>query len=295
MWIWASLLVFVLLAGLFLLFLWAGHESPESLRLHQLTAADDGRESSHFALERLATPLAGVRRLFGSQRDPQLLRRLMLAGYRRPAAADLFQSIRLVLPVLAAVAVSFWVSHSLWLWLLLAVVVSLLLPDLWLNRAILRRRERIRLALPDALDLLSICMEAGLGLDQAMLRVAQEIVFSHPDLSQEWMLISLEQSAGVPRLQAWRNMSERVHDPGTQSFVNMLVYTERFGTPVSRALATYADALRTQRRQKAEELGAKTTIKLVVPLVLFIFPSIFIVTIAPAVINIMKGFAGLRP
>ncbi len=291
---WIILLALFMLAGSFGLFLWAGRETAESRRLAALTQAEAGSENARRPLDRLLAPLNLLRRLFGSERDPRLLRRLMLAGYRHPSAADVFQGTRLVLPVLTAVALSLLVSQSLLLWLIVGVVSSLLLPEIWLNRRIVQRRERIRLALPDALDLLSISMEAGLGLDQAIIRVAQDIAVSHPDLSQEWMQVSHEQSAGNPRLLAWRNLAERVNDAGVQSFVNMLVYTERFGTPVSRALATYSEALRTQRRQKAEELGAKTTIKLVVPLIFFIFPSIFIVTIAPAVIDIIHGFARLN-
>jgi len=174
-------------------------------------------------------------------------------------------------------------------WFVLLSAVGFLAPDLWLTTAIARRRERVRLSLPDALDLLVICMEAGLGLDQAMIRVGRELAISNPDLSDEFLLINLEQRAGKPRLEAWRNMAERTDLEVVRSFVSMLVQTERFGTPISKSLSTFADGLRLKRRQRAEELAAKTTIKMIFPLALFIFPSMFIVLLAPAIISISRN------
>ena len=123
------------------------------------------------------------------------------------------------------------------------------------------------------------------------MRVGHELKLSHRELSEEFLQINLEQRAGNPRIGAWRNMADRVNVESVRSFVNMLVQTERFGTPISRSLGAFSDALRTQRRQQAEEVAAKTTIKLVFPLVFFIFPCIFIVTIAPAIMSIIKAFS----
>jgi tight adherence protein C len=169
------------------------------------------------------------------------------------------------------------------------IVVAFFLPDFWLAHAINKRRDRIRLSLPDSLDLLSISMEAGLGLDQAVVRVGQELRVSHPDLSEELMQVNFEQRAGAPRLGAWQAMADRVNVENVRSFVAMLVQTDRFGTPISKSLATFSDALRTQRRQQAEEMAAKTTVKLVLPLVFLIFPDVFIVTVGPALIKVMRG------
>ena len=152
-----------------------------------------------------------------------------------------------------------------------------------------QRREKIRLALPDALDLLVICMEAGLGMDQALIRISEEMHLSHKDLSDEMIMIRLEQRAGKPRIEAWRNFATRTGLEVVRSFVNMLVQTERFGTPLSKSLGYFADSLRTKRRQQAEEMAAKTTVKLVFPLVLFIFPSMFIVLLMPSIIAISKS------
>jgi tight adherence protein C len=132
-------------------------------------------------------------------------------------------------------------------------------------------------------------MEAGLGLDQAIVRVGQEMGVSHRELSEEFLQINFEQRAGGRRLDAWKAFADRAHVESVRSFVAMLAQTDRFGTPISKALATFSDTLRTQRRQRAEEMAAKTTIKLVIPLVFFIFPDIFIVTIGPAIISIMKN------
>lgn len=285
-----------LVVSFFLIFLFLGRSSKQSALLAEVAsgAYPSGPENPARGLlsaERIARPLGKLRGLFGGGTDPDLVRRLMLAGYRKPYHADFYVGTRLLLPVLAGLAVAFWVKSNVILFFILGVVLAFFLPEFWLTRAINKRRERIKLSLPDALDLLAICMEAGLGLDQALVRVGQELKVSHPELSEEFLQINLEQRAGHPRIGAWRNMADRVAVESVRSFVNMLVQTERFGTPISKSLATFSDALRTQRRQKAEELAAKTTIKLVLPLVLLIFPTMFIVTVAPAVITLMKSFS----
>ena len=251
---------------------------------------DVGLQRGRFSAESLTRPLGSIRRLFGGPPNPETVRRLMLAGYRKPFHADTFLGVKLTLPVVAGAGVAFFVKDNIILWFVVALLLAFLAPDFWLSRAIKKRRERIQLSLPDALDLLSICTDAGLGLDQAIVRVAQELHLGHRQLSEELLQINLEQRAGNPRIGAWRSMADRVDLESVRSFVNMLVQTERFGTPISKSLAVFSDSLRTQRRQRAEELAAKTTIKLLFPLVIFIFPSIFIVTLAPAVITLIRNF-----
>jgi tight adherence protein C len=134
-------------------------------------------------------------------------------------------------------------------------------------------------------------MEAGLGLDQGIVRVGKELQSSHPELSEEFLQVNFEQRAGVRRIAAWKSFSERVDVESVRSFVAMLIQTDRFGTPLAKSLGNFSDELRTQRRQVAEEKAAKTTIKLVPPLVFFIFPSIGIVVIGPAVITLMNNLA----
>ncbi|HLI33498.1 MAG TPA: type II secretion system F family protein [Terriglobia bacterium] len=290
------------LLGFFFLFFWLSRPTAESALLAEVTEQDRTLPSgtarptwwTGINADRFAKPFGWFRSLFGGEPNPELVRRLSLAGYRKRSHVDLFLGVRLLLPVVLGLAVAFWVKGNVFFWFILAIVAAFFLPDVWVNQAIKKRRERIRLSLPDALDLLVICMEAGLGLDQAIVHVGKELSVSHPELSEEFLQINLEQRAGNPRIGAWRNMADRVDVENVRSFVNMLIQTERFGTPISRSLGAFSDALRTQRRQQAEEMAAKTTIKLVLPLVFFIFPSIFIVTVAPAVITLMKSFSMIK-
>jgi tight adherence protein C len=203
----------------------------------------------------------------------------------------MYYTVKLLGPVVAGLIAGFVLrGENVLMWFLVLAAAGFLGPDLWLSGAVARRREKIRLALPDALDLLVICMESGLGMDQALIRVGEELRVVHKDLSDELLIIRLEQRAGKPRIEAWRNMANRTGLEIFRSFVNMLVQTERFGTPLSKSLGHFADSLRTRRRQQAEELAAKTTVKLVFPLVFFIFPSMFIVLLVPALLSIGKSF-----
>lgn len=292
-------LTFALTFGLILLLFSA--RSRESARLMEVTSGTQSVQAppSRFSLDsllegervsRLVQPLRG---LFGGGGDPELVRRLNSAGYRKASYADLFYLVRLTLPVLGVVGALVFIKQSTFFWVVVLAAVGFLSPDLWLTTMVGRRQQRIRLSVPDALDLLVICMEAGLGLDQAILRVGQELKISHPDLSEEFLLIGLEQRAGKPRLEAWKNMADRVGVDSVRQFVQMLVQTERFGTPVSKSLGNFADALRVRRRQQAEEIAAKTTIKMIPPLVLFIFPNIFIVLLGPAAIMIWRNLGVL--
>lgn len=234
-----------------------------------------------------------IRRSVGITDTSSAARQLALAGYRQPYQVEVFYAVRLLLPAITAVLISVFLHEDVIFWFIVGTIFAFYVPDLYVSRLIRQRRERVRLGLPDALDLLAICMEAGLGLDQALMRVGGELNDTHPDLSDEFNIISLEQRAGTPRIEAWRHMAERTKLEIISAFVSMLVQTDRFGTPISKALAVFSDSLRTQRRQKAEELAAKTTIKMVFPLVFFIFPSMFIVLLAPAFISIMHNMQSL--
>jgi len=280
--------------GVFAILMLVSGPSPESLKLAEITGQTyesvPGPSRAWMQADRLAKPFVWFRGLFGHQQNPGIVRRLSLAGFRKPYHADIFAGSKLILPVLVGMAVAIWVRENTIFLFVCSLPAAFFLPELWLTHAIKKYRLKIKRSLPDSLDLLSICMESGMGIDQAIVRVGVEMKISHPGLSQELLMITLEQRAGNSRLGAWRNMSERVDVDSVRSFVNMLVQTERFGTPISRALSTFSDSLRTAQRQKAEENAAKATIKLVLPLVLFIFPSIFIVTVAPAILTIMGSF-----
>src|SRR5579864_1114384 len=239
----------------------------------------------------IAKPFTWVRSLFRPEPDPSLVRRLMLAGYRNPASADVFLGARLALPAALGLLIAAFVSDNAIMYFILAVGIGFFVPDFWLSWKINKRRETIRLSLPDALDFLSICLEAGLGLDQGVVRLGQELRVSHPALAEEFLQINFEQRAGVPRITAWKSFADRVDLESIRSFVAMLIQTERFGTPISKSLGAFSDALRIQRRQKAEEMAAKTTIKLLFPLALCIAPSMGIVLLGPAAISLIKYFS----
>src|SRR6478752_6647771 len=177
------------------------------------------------------------------------------------------------------------------LWMVGVGGFGFFIPRFILKRMIRNRQRRITLALPDALDLTVICVEVGLALDQALMRVGEDLRHAHPDLSDEFHLVNLEMRAGKPRAEALRNLVDRTGVDDVRALVATLVQTDRFGTSVSQALRIHSDSLRTERRQRAEEQAAKTTIQMIIPLVLFVLPSIIFVTLGPAIIQLFRILA----
>lgn len=165
---------------------------------------------------------------------------------------------------------------------------GLFLPDMWLHVRTSRRKERIFKAFPDALDLLVVCVEAGMGLDAAINRVGEDLGLSHPDLGQELKLLNLELRAGKPRVTALRSLANRIEVDDVSNLVTLLIQTDRFGTSVAQALRVFSDSFRTTRYQRAEELAAKIGTKLIFPLALCLFPSFFIIAIGPALIQVYR-------
>ena len=215
--------------------------------------------------------------------------RLVAAGYRGGEALIVFLGIRVAV---ALAAFSLFMMPVLMrpnlLAGLLACAFGYVLPGMVLARIAKRRQHRIRLGLPDALDLLVVSVEAGLGLDQAIQRVGTELAFAHPDLCDELKLINLELRAGKARSEALHNLADRTGVDDIRSLVTMLVQTDKFGTSVAQSLRVHSDTVRTKRRQRAEEAAAKTGVKMVFPLVLCIFPAIYVVTLGPAAIKFMQ-------
>jgi tight adherence protein C len=218
--------------------------------------------------------------------------RLVRAGYRNDSAVHFFYGAKVVVPlILCVLAFTTGVGrYSPFFVYLIALGLGYLLPDFWLGNRIAARQARIRRALPDVLDLLVICIEAGLSLDQSVARTAEELSLAQPAICDELGIVVLEQRAGCPRADAWRHFAERTNVDSVRNLVSVLVQSEKFGTSIAKTLRVHSDTLRTQRRQKVEEQAAKTTVKLVFPLVLFIFPSLFLVTLGPAAITIMESF-----
>jgi tight adherence protein C len=171
---------------------------------------------------------------------------------------------------------------------IIAAVLGYLLPETWLVWRVSARQHRLRRGLPDGLDLLVICVEAGLGLDQALMKVTQELRITHRELSEELQLVNLEMRIGKTRLEALRELARRTGLEDIKSLVAMLIQTDRFGTSVAQSLRVYSDDLRIKRRQRAEEMSAKTSVKMVPPLVFFIFPALMVVILGPAVLTLMR-------
>jgi tight adherence protein C len=242
--------------------------------------------------EKLLSVARDVRARLGLGENTKLKTRLLAAGMRDASTPDVFFAAQLVVPLLGAFGASFIPSNTLF-WVMALAGVGYLLPDMWLTRMIKRRTQRIRKSIPDAVDLLAICVEAGLGMDQALLRVGDEIALSYPDINEEFTQVNLEQRAGTPRLEAWHNLATRTQMDEFKSFVSMMTQSDRFGTPILKSLNRFSEDLRTKRRQQAEEAAAKTKIKIIFPLVFFIFPCIFIVLLAPAIMSIATGLKGM--
>jgi tight adherence protein C len=213
---------------------------------------------------------------------------LIQAGFRDAIDVNYYFGARLLMGAVGLGAVVLFAGLDNPALVIGVTALGFLLPRFMLKRMIKDRQNRIRIGLPDALDLTVICVEAGLALDQALMRVGQDLHHAHPDLSDEFHLVNLEMRAGKPRAEALRNLVERTGVDDIRSLVGTLIQTDRFGTSVAQALRVHSDSLRTERRQRAEEQAAKTTIKMVPPLVIFVLPSIIFVTIGPAVIELIR-------
>ena len=246
--------------------------------------------------ERFKTILQGWgERLEGRRSDSAGVRKFLIqAGYMNPMSVSYYWGARFLLMAglglgallffpLAGVGFLSGVFLALWF-----AVLGWVGPTFYIGRKVKKRQLIITKALPDALDMLVVCVEAGLGLNQAIVRVSEEIEHVSMLMSEQLALVNLEIRAGTPRDDALRNLGERTGLADVQSLVAMLIQTDRFGTSIAQALRVHADTMRTKRRQRAEEAAAKTTIKLVFPLVLFIFPTMFVVILAPALIRIIR-------
>jgi tight adherence protein C len=210
---------------------------------------------------------------------------LIQAGLRESRHVSYYFGARMLLAFLGLAGVLAFSGFNSLALLVCVPAFGFFLPRFFLKRMIKDRQRRIQIALPDALDLTVICVEAGLALDQSLMRVGRDLHHTHPDLSDEFHLVNLEMRAGKPRAEALRNLVDRTGVDDIRSLVGTLIQTDRFGTSVAQALRVHSDSLRTARRQRAEEQAAKTTIKMVPPLVLFILVPFLFVTVGPALIQ----------
>jgi tight adherence protein C len=270
-----------------------GNADPSVDAVSPTTMAEDspaGALAGRMAapLHRLAPPSAAEAK--------KLQRQLMNAGYRSANAPVIYRGLQLLSLVVfpAAVAMACAVLgrplNSALTWITVAFAVGAYLPRFVLKRMIAGRQLRLRWGLADALDLMVVSIEAGLGLNAALIRVGDELKVVHPDISEEFELTNLEIRVGRERDEALRNLAERTGVDDLRSLVAMLIQADRFGTSIARAVRVYADSLRTKRRQRAEQAAQKAAVKLLFPLSCFLFPTLFIVILGPAGLNLMDTF-----
>jgi tight adherence protein C len=274
--------------------------NPVAVRLRELRALRTGGAVSYGDRPPLLLKLLAQFGGFMPAQDGRdaLRTGLVRAGYRRPEAVLVFLGSKLILAALLPVV---WVvvayatarpASSIFGFGILACIVGFYLPTLYIGLRQNQRHDAVLTALPDALDLMVVCVEAGLGVAAALQRVATEMRLPSPTLAAELALVNQEMQTGMSRTDALRNLAERTGVQEIYSLVAMLIQTDRLGTSVAQALRSHADSMRTKRRQRAEELARKATVKLAFPLVLLIFPALFVVLLAPAVIQLLRALAG---
>jgi len=246
------------------------------------------KERAFDALTRIGKLLPAAKGKAQSRAELMITR----AGIRDQNAILAIRGVKVLLPIafVAIVYLSEVYRSNPILIFIAAAIAGFLLPEIWILWRINGRQHRLQKALPDGLDLLVICVEVGLGLDQAILRVADELQIVHPELSDELHLVNLEMRVGKTRIDALRELARRTGLEDIKALVAMLIQTERFGTSIAQSLRVHSDELRTKRRQRAEEMAAKTTVKMVPPLVFFIFPALMVVILGPAALTIYRQF-----
>jgi tight adherence protein C len=273
---------------------------PARRRLQEIAGEGEGQPKVGFGhvlagilqpVERFVLPQGAE--LEGTQQ------RLQYAGYRSASAVTTFYGMKLALATLFLVG---WLMLASFLprlsWgriTFIAIVVcfvGMLLPSMWLDRKVKTRHKLLRDGFPDALDLLNVCVESGLGLAQALQRVADELDVSHPELASEIAQVTAQMRAGVERETALRGLATRTGLDDVRGLVSLLAQTLRFGTGISDALRVYSEEFRDKRMQRAEEAAAKMGTKLIFPLVTCLFPSFFVVAIGPAMIRLSEAFGG---
>ena len=252
---------------------------------------DEEHAGERFA-DRIATPLN--RLVPASAAEVQKLhKKLMQAGFRSNHAPIIYRTIQLLtmatLPAMIAMTCAILARplNSALFWILAAFIVGFFAPRYILGRLIRSRQQRVRWGLADALDLMVISIEAGLGLNAAMVKVSSELKQVHPDVSEEFELANLEIRVGRERDEALRNLAERTGVDDLRSLVAMLIQTDRFGTSIAKAIRVFSDSLRTKRRQRAEQAAQKAAVKLLFPLACFLFPTLFIAILGPALLQLM--------
>ena len=286
----------IVLAAMFLI---SGLSDPVRQRLKELGGEQRKPDASQ-RLSRAIQPVSGYVLPSNEEERSKIRDKLIQSGFRSPNALSVFYAskalLALLLPATTLLIVA-WLPDTktltLILYPLLAAGVGVVLPNFFLNRTWEARQKRMRNSLPDALDLLVVCTEAGLGLKQALQRVADELAPGHPDLAEELAMVNAQMRVGIDRTVALRGLAERTGLEDVRSLVTLISQSMHFGTSVAEALRIYAEEFRDKRTQAAEELAAKIGAKMMFPLVLCLFPAFFIVVIGPAVVGVLEALGGL--
>jgi tight adherence protein C len=279
---------------------WGARVSGESAKKSASKVPEKKSNAVQQSVEYVLDRLGQVSKPKDQAQVSRIREKLVCAGYRNPRAPINFLGSRILLAIVFGLSFLIFGTEatkgmsSPYAFpgiLVVCMVVGFYAPQLWLQSAINKRKERLVDGFPDALDLMVVCVEAGLGLDQAMAKVGQEVIMGHKDLGEEFGLLNLELRAGLSREQALRNLVQRTDLEDIKSLVALLIQTDRFGTSIGQALRVHSDGMRLNRRMKAEEKAAQLAVKLMVPLILFIFPSLMVVIAGPGAIRLMNNFA----
>ncbi len=264
--------------------------SPEIKRLHQKKAMASAAAADGAFGEALADAGASMPLLKSRTDGSRFHRQLAAAGWVSPYAATVYRTCQALLSLLLGTLplMVFGVSPG-WMVALPAALVGFMLPDLLLSRRITQQKRAVQNGLPDALDLLVVCVEAGSSLDQAIYRASEELEIALPSMAHELRTIATEIRAGKPRIEAFQNFAKRTKLDDVRALVSMLIQTDRFGTSIAQALRTHADTLRTKRRQRAEERAGKVGVKLVFPLVLCMLPALYVVCLGPVGVRMYRA------
>lgn len=291
--------IFVLGLGLATIFL--GATNPVRRRLGLIN--QDEKPTNRLAI-RVATAIGPVSSFVlpkaGLERN-KVVENLMRAGYRSPQALSVFYAIKTLsaigFPIAVLIGARFFPemeTRSVMYYTLVAGGIGMILPSSFLDKAVAKRTRMLRNGFPDALDLLVVCVEAGLGLGPALQRVSEEVSVSHPELSFELATVTAEMRAGIPREAALKNLAERTGLSDIKGLVGLLVQSMKFGTSVADALRIYSEEFRDRRMQAAEEQAAKVATKMLFPLILCMFPVFFIVAVGPAILKLMEAFKAMN-
>ena len=272
---------------------WLNRSTVAQKRLRRLSSPTGAVLESQRLAELPDPTLARLSRLV--PRSPKemsrLQRRLARAGYPQFKSTVYFALAQLVLPfAFAGITVLLIGFSDGWLFVPFAAPLGYIAPGFYIGRKTKLRQKAIQNGLPDALDLLTLCVEAGGGLDQSIVKTTEELKIAHPILAEELRYVTTEMRAGKPRIEAFRNLAERTGVDDLRTLVTMLTQTDRFGTSIGQALRTHAETSRTKRRQRAEERAGKVGVKLVFPLALCLFPALYVVCFGPVMVRIYRAF-----